>query len=69
MSEEKKVTIKIVKDFRYAHGGHRVVEYKKGEIVEVEPECAEVALEEKWAEKSKAAAPENKDAGAAPENK
>lgn len=66
---EKKVTLKVVKDFRFAHGGHRVVEYKKGEIVEVEPECAEVALEEKWAEKSKAAAPENKDAGTAPENK
>ena len=66
---EKKITLKVVKDFRFAHGGHRVVEYKKGEIVEVEADCAEVALEEKWAEKSKAAAPENKDAVAAPENK
>lgn len=69
--EEKKVAIEVVETFKFAHRGCDVVEYEKGAVVEVEAECAEIALREKWAKPAKAqkTAPENKDAGAAPENK
>lgn len=72
MSEEKKVAIEVVQDFRFAHRGCDVVDYRKGETVEVSERCAEVALEEKWAKpvgKAKKVATENKDADSAPENK
>lgn len=74
MSEENTVSIEVVKDFKFAHRGCDVVEYQAGATVEVSPRCAEIALGEKWAKpvkagKAKAEAPENKDAGAAPENK
>jgi hypothetical protein len=74
MTEEKKITIEVVKTFKFAHRGCDVVEYPAGETVEVSERCAEVALGEKWARpvksgKAKAEAPENKDAGATPENK
>lgn len=70
MTEEKKVTIEVVKDFKFAHRGCDVVEYTAGETVDVSERCAEIALAEKWAKQGKARrAAENKDAGSAPENK
>lgn len=68
MSEEKKVTIEVVESFKYAYRGCEVVEFTKGEVVEVSEEVADLAKAQKWAKGSKAA-PENKDAGNAPENK
>ena len=64
MAEEKKVTIEVIADFKYAHRGCAVVEYKAGEVVETSEDCAELAIAEKWAKSGKAlkAAPENKDA-------
>lgn len=69
--EEKGVTIEVIEGFKFAHRGVEVREYSKGETVEVEAECAEIAIREKWAKPGKARkeAPENKDAGAPPENK
>lgn len=69
MSEQKKVTIEVVESFKYAYRGCDVVEYKKGAVVEVSEEVAELAKAEKWAKATKKEAPENKDAGNAPENK
>lgn len=71
MSEEKTVTIEVIKDFKFAHRGCDVVEYQAGATAEVTPRCAEVALTEKWAKavKAKKSAPKNKDQGSAPENK
>lgn len=69
---EKNVKIEVVETFKFAHRGVEVVEYTKGSVVEVEQECADIAVREKWAKlagKNKGAAPENKDAGAAAENK
>lgn len=70
MSEQKKETLEVVKDFKYAYRGCDVVEYKAGEIVELNEEVAELAKSEKWAKKpGKKTATENKSQGAAPENK
>lgn len=68
MSEQKKVTIEVLEGFKYAYRGCEVVEYQKGDVVEVSEECADLAKAQKWAKASKAA-PENKDAVRAPENK
>ena len=68
-------TIEIIKDFKFAHRGCDVVEYKAGDVIDdATDEMAELAIKNKWAKESKAktAAPENKDAavdGSAPENK
>lgn len=50
MAEEKKVEIVVVKNFKFAHRGCDVVEYKaSAEPIEVTERCAEVAIAEKWA--------------------
>lgn len=72
MAEEKKVQIEVVKDFKFAHRGCDVVEYKAGAAVEVSEDCAALAIAEKWAKpagKAKKAAPENKDARGPDEDK
>ena len=69
MSEQKKVIIEIIETFKFAYRGCEVVEYVKGDVVEVSEEVAELAKAEKWAKATKKEAPENKDAGNAPENK
>lgn len=70
MSEQKKETLEVVKDFKYAYRGCDVVEYKAGETVELTEEVAELAKAEKWVKKpGKKSAPENKDQGSAPESK
>lgn len=70
MSEQKTETLEVVKDFKYAYRGCDVVEYKAGQTVELTDEVAELAKAEKWAKKPGKKAPaENKDLGAAPENK
>lgn len=72
MSEEKMVSIEVVKSFRFAHRGCDVVEYHAGDAVNVSEECAGIAIGEKWAKpagKAKKEAPENKNAGNAPESK
>lgn len=65
-------TIEVTKDFKFAHRGCDVVEYKAGDVIE-DPaaDLYDVATKNKWAKepKAKSAAPENKDAGPAPENK
>lgn len=65
MSEQTK-QIEVVKPFKYAYGGIRVVSYGVG-VAEVGLDCAEAALAEGWAvepepgaRKAKKAAPENK---------
>lgn len=68
MSEQKKVTIEVVKGFKFAHRGCEVVDYTKGQTVEVEQECADLAISEKWAKASKAA-PETKEEAEVPETK
>ena len=64
-------TIEVTKDFKFAHRGCDVVEYKAGDVVTADGELCEIAIKNKWAKdsKAKAAAPENKNAGKAPENK
>lgn len=62
MSEQKKVTIEVVEDFKFAYRGGEVVEYKKGAVVEVDEEVAALAKSEKWAKASKAAPETNEDA-------
>ena len=69
MSKEKKVIIEVIEPFKYAYRGCDVVDYAKGDVVEVSEEVAELAKAEKWARLTKKGAPENKDAGNAPENK
>lgn len=68
---DKKITIEVIKDFKFAHRGCDVVEYSKGETVDVSEECAAIALDEKWAKKpgGKKQIPENKAVTGAPENK
>lgn len=63
--------IKVQKSFAYAYRGIDVHTYSAGEIVDVDAECAELAIEQGWAviEGEKAAmAPANK-AKRAPQNK
>lgn len=38
----------VLKDFRGAPEGHTVIEYRKGEIVEITGSLAEIALKKKW---------------------
>lgn len=64
--EELNVSIEVTKDFKYAYGGVRVVEYKAGETPTVSAECATLARQQKWAKPERAA---KKDTGPAPENK
>lgn len=66
-----KKTIEVTKGFKFAHRGCDVVEYKTGDVIEADADLFEVATKNKWAKESKAktAAPENKNAGQAPENK
>lgn len=69
-----KKTIEVTEDFKFAHRGCDIVEYKNGDVVEADADLFEVAIKNKWAKESKAKAvaqkaPENKDAGQAPENK
>ncbi len=64
--------IEVTKDFKFAHRGCDVVEYQAGDVIaDADDELVEVATKNKWAKEAKAktAAPENKDAGQAPENK
>lgn len=64
--------IEIIKDFKFAHRGCDVVEYKAGAVVPADDELTKIATDNKWAKvaaKAKKAASENKDAGPAPENK
>lgn len=65
-------TIEVTKDFKFAHRGCDVIEYKVGDVIE-DPaaDLYDVATKNKWAKEAKAkpAAKENKDAGPAPENK
>lgn len=70
MSEQKKETLEVVKDFKYAYRGCDVVEYKAGQTEDFDEEVAELAKANKWAKKPGKKAPaENKDLGVAPENK
>lgn len=65
-------TIEVTKDFKFAHRGCDVVEYKTGEVIAAPAaDLYDVATKNKWAKESKAktTAPENKDAGNAPEDK
>lgn len=41
---------KIIKEFKGSPNGSTVIDYKEGEIVELESGLAKVALEEDWAE-------------------
>lgn len=57
--------LKILQDFPYFHRGYDRKDYVKGDIVETDDdEFAAVAVAEKWAEKAKGSARENKDAAA-----
>ena len=47
--------IEVIKNFAFAERGIYVTAYEKGQIVEVSAECAECAIEEKWAKPSKKA--------------
>jgi len=40
---------KILKDFRGSPDGMAVIDYNKGEVVDLVPSLAQIALEEKWA--------------------
>lgn len=65
-------SIEVTKDFKFAHRGCEVVEYKAGDVIaDPAPDLFEIATKNKWAmeSKAKAAAPKNKDAGRSPENK
>lgn len=65
-------TIEVTKDFKFAHRGCDVVDYKAGDVID-DPaaDLYDVATNNKWAKefRAKTAAPRNKDAGTAPENK
>mgnify|MGYP000924618634 CR=1 FL=1 len=62
--------LRVTRDFKFAHRGCDVVEYKAGtEIDATDEQLIEVALKEKWATKARSGAPENKALGGAAENK
>lgn len=70
--------LKALQDFSWAHRGVQIEEFKEGQTITTEDEdLIRVAKEEGWASEDgqkpvmqrKKSAPENKDAGAAPENK
>jgi len=66
-----KKSIEVTQDFKFAHRGCDVVEYKAGDVIDADDDLFDVAIKNKWAKesKAKAGAPENKNAGKAPENK
>lgn len=63
--------LEITKDFAFAHGGNRVVQYMAGQSVETDdPELVEVATAEGWAKVAgDDSAPRRKALKGAPENK
>lgn len=55
--------LKAKQAFSWAHGGVRVESFEAGQVIETDDaDLIEVATREGWAEKARAAAPENKDA-------
>jgi hypothetical protein len=47
--------IKVIKPFKYAHGGHTVQEFEPSDKpVDTTDECADLAVEQGWAKKVKA---------------
>ena len=43
--------LKVLKDFQYYHGGYSRVDYKDGEVVDIDDEeMIEVAISQQWAE-------------------
>lgn len=50
----------VLKDFRGSPDGCRVIDYKKGQVVDIVDSLAEVALAEKWVKPSKAAKAQTK---------
>lgn len=57
--------IKVIKPFKFAHGGHTVQEFEPGdEPIDTTDECAELAVKQGWAKnvKARAAAPAAADA-------
>lgn len=64
----KAVRINVTETFKFAEGGIDVKEYRPGEH-DVSARCAEVALENKWAEKMKTPVIKNKMLKSAPKNK
>lgn len=61
MAEEKNVTIIVTADFKFAYRGCEVVEYFKGQTVDVSQECADIARREKWAKATKTKAAQQVD--------
>lgn len=58
--------IKIVKPFKFAHGGHTVEAFEPGpEPVDTSDECAAIAVAEGWAKKVKQRSAPDADAAAA----
>lgn len=51
---------KIIKDFAGSPDGRYVVDYKAGEIVDLTPSLAEVAVKEGWAKEIKEVKPKPK---------
>jgi hypothetical protein len=45
--------IEVIKTFAFAEQGIYVTEYEAGQVAEVSDECAEIAVNEKWAKISK----------------
>jgi hypothetical protein len=43
-------SIKVLRTFQFADEGADVVEYEHGSTHDVSDECAQVAIEERWAE-------------------
>ena len=54
--KEKYITVEVMRDFKFAYRGCDVVAYGKGQIVEVNEECAEIAMREKWIKPAKSKA-------------
>jgi hypothetical protein len=57
--------IKVIKPFKFAHGGHTVQEFEPSdEPIDTSDECAELAVKQGWAKnvKARAAAPAAADA-------
>ncbi|AOY00107.1 hypothetical protein [Jeongeupia sp. USM3] len=48
MSEAKKV--RVLKSFPFSHDGINIVDYTKGDDVELDAEACEIALAEGWVE-------------------
>lgn len=50
-NKEKAIKVEVLKDFPGSPDGFKVIEYKKGEIVEMPESLATVAIGEKWVKK------------------